>query len=145
MTGELVSTDTVSSFKVRTHSYGPELLHRAEFMAPVTLNERIPFYEFLLQRNRSGNLFCILDNRGRHENVFQLSDIQFVVKMCAGGGIKSMYGATVTLDLGYSTIVDLATANVASFKLAGELIATPDTEEAERFTLSKMKQVMDGG
>lgn len=140
MTAAKIASGSVPGFEYETFRYGQEFLHRVRITGPVTVAERIPLYRVTLDLTASSGYFCILDNRGRYENTLTHEDMQLLDRMALDAGITEFYGATVTFDPTYPHIVQLAQMNTEIVGLAGELIATDDPREAERFIFAKIDQ-----
>ena len=141
MEGTLVLSGAIESFKYSSFQYGSEVLHRIKVVGPISLKERIPLYNLTLTVNTSSTYFCILDNTGGYENVLTFDDIKYLDKLIIESGISAFYGATVTKGEGYSSLVNLANANVHSLNLDGELVATDTVSKAEEFIFAKIKQL----
>lgn len=140
MAATRIASGSVPSFDYETFRVGREFLHRVRITGPVTVAERIPLYRLTLDLTKSAAYFCILDNSGRHENTLTHADMQLLDRMVLDAGITEFYGATVTFDPTYPRIVKLAQLTTEIVGLTGELIATDDPAEAERFIFAKIDQ-----
>jgi hypothetical protein len=145
MDGDIVASGVVPSYEFVTYGYGSEVLHRIKVTGPIDLSRRLPLYRETLAVNPSRSFFCIVDNSGGHENDMTFSDIVVLDDLLIEAGIEFFYGATVTRDQAYSNIVKLANMNVQKIDLDGELLATSDPDEAEKFIMEKLNSARAGG
>ncbi len=142
---EIVARGTLPSYEFVTVRHGAEVVHWITATGPIALRQRLPLYAATLAANPSSNYFCILDNRGGHENDLSFSDIAILNQILADGGIDCIYGATVTHDRGYPQFVDLMSENLKARDIRGELLSTGDMQAAEDFIADKLRLVAGGG
>lgn len=135
MDGPIIASGIFPSFKFSSIQYGKEVVHKIKVTGPIDLEKRLPLYHKTLAVNPSDKYFCILDNSEEYENNFSYPDIVALDNLLIAAGIRCFYGATITKDPAYSNLVKLANHNAKASKLEGELLATGDPAEAERFIL----------
>jgi len=135
----IVATGTFPSLQFVSTQYGAEVVHRITATGPITLKHRLPVYEATLAATPSSNYCCILDNGAGHENDLSFSDLQVLARILVDASIACYYGATITDDVAYPRIVDLASVYMSTTNIRGEILSTADPQAAERFIVEKLR------
>jgi len=141
MSSKVIATLSVPGFEVESWLMNGEILHRIRIVGRVGLKERLPMYQSTLEINRAhGKMtyFCVLDNQDRHENTMSFEDIKQLDQMLLENGVTEFFGATITTDVAYASLVSLADASSKAADIGGELMATSVPAEAEVFILEKI-------
>jgi hypothetical protein len=137
---QTIYSGDVSNFHLVTKRYGNEILHLLEIIGPVGFEERNLVYQKTLELNQTDKYFCVLSNLDRHANNLSFHDITVLDRLLEDGGIKLFYGATVSVDVGYSSVVKLANVNMEQTGLDGECISTGEMESAEEFIIDRLNE-----
>lgn len=139
---QIVTTGTLPSYEFVTIQFGVEVVHKITVTGPINLKQRLPLYDATLAVNPSSTFFCILDNSSGYENNLSFADIQVLDQRLVDAGIDCFYGATITADVAYPGIVELASANMFVENIRGEVLATSDRDTADRFIAEKLRLVV---
>jgi len=141
MYGTILASGKFPGFEFISIKFADEVVHKITVTDKIDLEKRLPLYRETLAINPSNKYFCILDNSDGHENVFSYPDIVILDNLLIEAGIKYFYGATITSDPAYQKLVKLATHNARMSKLEGDLLATADPAEAEKFITDKINSL----
>lgn len=136
----LIESGTLESYEYAAYRYDDRHLYRIRVTGPISLKQRLPLYRKILSINTNDTIFCVVDNSAGHENQFTFDDIRYLDDLLLEAGIRYFFGATVTQDAGYSSLVELANTNAKHIQLGGALIAAVSAEEAEDFILSRIRE-----
>ncbi|MEQ8354018.1 MAG: hypothetical protein RH942_00660 [Kiloniellaceae bacterium] len=141
MDGAVVASGTLPSYAYVSVKYAEEVIHRIRVTGAIDLERRLPLYRETLANNPSSNYFCVLDNSEGYENDFSYPDMAVLDRLLVEAGIKHFYGVTVTKDPGYRNLVKLASDHAKLLNLEGDLFATDDLAEAERFIMESIDRL----
>lgn len=137
----VVFNGAVRSYKFTTFRVKGFHLHDIKVVGPIDLKTRIPLYQETVRHSLPPHYFCIIDNLAGHENTVTFDDLKELDQILVDGGIKYYYGASITKDQGYSSIVKLAQENLDSLGVQSELVQVQDRAAAEAFIARKIDEV----
>ncbi|WP_288902471.1 hypothetical protein [uncultured Sneathiella sp.] len=138
----ITSTKSFDNCDLHVHDYGEENLYLIKAKGPIDRRQRAIVFKDILEINKTGNFFYILDNRGGYEIELSPADMTFLNALLYEGGIRYIRGAVVTLDVAYSLLVSLAKAKARAENFEVELVSTTMFADAEEFVTSKMLEMM---
>ena len=135
----LISSESLDGYHLQTFECGNgDILFLVKVTDSIGRKKREILYSRILKINQSNRIFCILDNSDEFENTLTLDDISYFDNLMMRSGITEFYGATITNDPAYGSVVNLANASANLTQLKVELISTATLEEAEAFIKSKL-------
>ncbi|MDF2366810.1 hypothetical protein [Sneathiella sp.] len=135
-----VASGSFTNIKYETKECGGEFLHVVTQSGSLDKEDRVPVYEKTLALTKSGNYFCILDNRKGKESLLSMADMSNFGDMLVSHGINRFIYAVVTKDPGYDKIIKLIKAISITKDLEVEAISSPDFATAEKFVLLRMDE-----
>lgn len=138
---DIVFRGAVESYTFTTVRVKGYHLHDIEVVGPIDLRRRVPLYHETVRHSLPPHYFCIIDNLAGHENTVTFDNIRQLDQILKAGGIEYYYGASVTKDQGYSSIVKLAQEHLESIGITSELVQVQDRAAAEAFILKKIDEV----
>jgi len=141
----LVSEGAVEGYEFSTLKYKGFRVHDIKVVGPIDLKTRIPLYHETLRHSVPPYFFCIVDNAAGFDNDFTYNDIQVLDRILTDHGITRFYGATITMDDGYTKLVKLAQTNMDGIGMAGEVIEVMNRASAEAFISQKIDAAARGG
>ena len=131
-----VASGSFTNIRYETKEYGGEFLHIVTQDGPLNRESRRPVFEETLALTKSGNYFCILDNRRGKEIILSLADMSNYGDMLVSNGINRFFYAVVTFDPAYEKTIKLIKAISMVKALEIEAMSTPDFVTAEKFIQS---------
>lgn len=139
-----VASGSFTNIRYETQEYCGEFLHIVTQDGPLNRDVRRPVFEETLALTKSGNYFCILDNRKGKESILSMADMSGYGDMLVSNGINRFFYAVVTFDPGYEKTIKLIKAISMVKELEIEAISTTDFATAEKFinkhVLEQVKQ-----
>ncbi|MEX1035363.1 MAG: hypothetical protein WDZ54_05365 [Sneathiella sp.] len=138
-----VSSGSFINVDYEIWEYGGEHVSILRMRGPISRGHRIEFYQITLKNNPSSDYFIILDNQLGYEDDFPYDDMVMVSDMFLAAGIKRVYGAIVTTEIGYETILKLARAVAGMKTLEIYTMRVGSLPEAKDFIISRIDDTAD--